>query len=266
MSQVLLLYDAVDTGTDAKLVVDLFKAFHYAWGVVAIFSILFGLFNFTIGVAELVPDSILKKFPLKSVVIRKKNLITGIFAVNSERGDRLENLWVYLLVFKLPEDLPYAVLRLFQHDREKDIFYMIRTVTTIIGLCVALMAIGYVIVCVGKAMPYLTRMHNDLIRTHGLTLICSFGFLVVAFLFIVSVIILSCLALGSRIVLSFGIRIIFDAVLVVLGIFTVWFLREFLTDSDREPDDIKTCFDVVKEKMCCKCVDIEPETVELDSL
>jgi len=251
MSYVLLLYDAVDTGTDAKLVVDLFKGFDYALGVVAVFSILFGLFNFTLGVGALIPNSILKKIPsLKYLVITKKNIMTEIFALENETEYRLKNLFMYLFAFKLPEDLTYAVLRLLQHDLEKDIFYMIGTVSTVIGLCVALITIGYVVF---DTLTYPLRIGKGIdVGDIGLV-----GFLVVAFVFIVSVIILSCRAVGSRIVLSFGIRIMFYAALGVLGILAVMVFLAFLTDPDEEPEDMKTCFDVVKEKMCCKRVDIE---------
>jgi len=253
MSQVLVLYDAVDTGSDAKLIVDLFKSFDYAWGIVAVFSLLFGLLNFAFGVGEWIPDSILKKCPFfKSRVIIKKNKVRGIFTMKKhiKFEDRVSNLFEYLLLFKIPEDLPFAVLRLFQHDMEKDIFYMIGNVSTTIGLSVTLITIGYALFSLRK------QAFDD--KANFL----YFGGLTVAFLFILAVIILSCLAVRLHIVLSFGLRIMFDAVLSVLAIFAVCILYHFFTVYDEDLDVSKTCFNVLKEKLFCKR-DVAPEDSEL---
>jgi len=229
MSQVLVLWDVVDTGSDTKLIVDLFKSFDYAWGIVAVFSILFGLLTLGFGVGEWIPDSILGKCPFfKSRLIIKKNLVTRIFIVKENDVEF--------------EDRVYSLLWLFQHDMEKDIVYMIGNVSTTFGLSVTLITIVYSLYF---GYPFdIIHDTKDLLYIAGHT---------VAFLFILPVIILSCLALRLHIVLSFGLRILFDAVLSVLAIFAVWMLYMFFTgDDEEELDNSKTCYNVLLEKLCCK--------------
>jgi len=135
MEKLLLVYEFVDTGTDGKLAFDLFYQYHYGWGTISVISLLFGSFNLSLGLACMVSNSILQRFPyLNALTIKKKNLITSIFAKNVAGSVRRRNLFFYLCLFKLPEDVPCAVVRLYQHDLEKDILFTIGSVSTIIGL------------------------------------------------------------------------------------------------------------------------------------
>jgi len=140
MERLLLIYDFIDTVTDVNLCVDLFKRSHFGWGAIGITSVCFGIFNLFLGLAVVIPDRFFKRCTYYNALVRtKKNLITSIFALsNDSSGDeRKFCLGVYLSLFKLPENFPCALLRLFRHDLEKDVFYIVGSLTSIIGLYIA---------------------------------------------------------------------------------------------------------------------------------
>jgi len=292
MEKLLLVYDFVDTATDLKLVVDLFKGSNYGWGTISVLSVMFGIGNLFVSFACLLSNSVLEKFPcLKSITIKKKNLIIGSFGVSIApeyfisiapqltREDavvqrspdrkidsvkvisRSENLVFYLCIFKLPEDVPAAAVRLFQYDLEKDALFTIGSLTTIISLCATVAMIISFACVVSSSME------------RGPFCLWLYGTLFVAVVFFVTIIIFSCLAISSIVVLSLTIRIIFDIVLILLAFVSVFLGYHFLTAEENGLDHRETYLDLFDYFMICWCAKkvklhftAEAKGIDLDSL
>merc|ERR1712080_598355 len=115
----------------------------------------------------------------------------GALSNDSSGDSRKFALVFYLILFKLPEDLPCALLRLFRHDLEKDVFYIVGSLTSIIGLSSAAILFLFLL---WKNFQFCPSYYFDFFSI----------FLFAAIILCISVVVFSIFALNSDVVISFA--------------------------------------------------------------
>lgn len=122
-----LLYDTFDTFTDAQYTFFLYNGHHWVWGSISFISSAIGLFI------------ILSKLPCCGYLYALKQYTLNDVTMSSENADPIEmlkrytDLFWYLIIYKWPEGIPMAVIRVVAHDpNDKMNFFLTAGVITTI--------------------------------------------------------------------------------------------------------------------------------------